>query len=114
MTDSATVASRPESTKPNILQRLEAYAEENPLATEYQLTDELEAEELLGAMAVMLRSMAEDVKHKADAKVLHDYARTYHQQVKHRTALNYIRGLTEDDELVFCGMKLVVPVILLQ
>jgi uncharacterized protein YjcR len=98
----------------NILERLERISVDEPERNEYQLTDESEAQAILTAMAASLMSLANDVKHKPDRQVLLDYAATYRLQVLHKTALNYFRKLTDDDALVIFGLRLTVPVILVQ
>lgn len=113
MTDSATLASRNASSGPNILERLEQISQEEPDRTEYQLTTETEAQELLTAMAAMLGKMALDVS-GTDRQVLKDYEATYRVQVINNTALDYFRQLTDEDQLEFCGLKITVPVIVLQ
>lgn len=113
MTDSATRASRKGSNAPNILARLEQISQQDPTRSEYQLTTETEAQELLTAMAAMLAKMAKDVA-GTDRQVLKDYEATYRVQVLNDTALDYFRTLNEEDQLEFCGLKIIVPAIVLQ
>lgn len=112
--DSATPASPTGSSGHNILERLERISVDEPERNEYQLTDEREAQAILTAMAASLKSLANDVKHKPDRQVLLDYASTYRLQVLRGTALQYFRTLTDDDALVIFGLRLTVPVILVQ
>jgi hypothetical protein len=117
MTDSAINVSKDESTtrEPrNVIERLEQYSQDHPEATTYQVTTELEAEELLGAMAVSLSSLANEVKDERDRGELLKYGKLYHQAVVQHRALDYNRGLTAEDELVIYGLKLQVPAIVLQ
>lgn len=117
MTESATTASPGGSRKAerlNVIQRLEAYAEDHPEATTYSITSEWEAEEILGAMALSLAALANDVKDKTDRAELTKYGKQYHLAVVERRALEFIRELTDDDELVIYGLKLQVPAIVLQ
>ena len=97
-----------------ILERLERYAAENPDATEYRLDTEIEAQQLLIAMAAALKLMSKDIEDRKDRQVLTNYANTYRQKVIHGKALEYIRELSEEDQLTIHGMKIVAPVIILQ
>lgn len=117
MTDSATNASKGELTAPeptNVIERLEQYSLDHPDATMYLITSEDEARQILGAMAVSLGMMANDVKDQDDRDELLKYARIYHRTVTEGSALAYIRALNEADELSIFGMRLAVPAIVLQ
>jgi hypothetical protein len=114
--DSATSAKRNESTPPteNVLDRLQRLAVENPDLVEYQLTTELEAQELLTAMAAMLKVMMKDVHHRGDKRTIQDYANQYRKAVIQGNAFGYIHELNSDDGLELFGLKITTGVAVLQ
>lgn len=116
MTDDATnVSESPSEARPShILDRLEVWAEDHPEATSYLLTSELEAEELLLAMAAALKLVSRDVNNIVDSDTARTYARTYRKAVTHRAALDYIRTLTKVDEIQIYGLKIEAPRVVLQ
>lgn len=97
----------------HILERLEQYATDNPIATEYRITSELEAEQLLVAMAAILKHNADAIDDPEDAKKLRQFAHLYKQKVQRNQALDYIRELNEMDQISLFGLKLTVPRIVL-
>lgn len=115
MADTVKSASNETSNNQNhILNRLEQYAEENPEKREYRITSELEAEQLLLAMAAILRSQARGMDDLKDARVLTQYAHIYKQKVQRNMAMEYIRELGEEESLYLFGLKLTVSPIVLQ
>jgi len=113
MADSVTSASQPQSSEPatsgHILARMEEYSEEHPEATSYLISTELEAEELLLAIAATLKHLMRDVKHRDDQAQIKKIGQQYRLAVVQNRALDYIRGLTGDDELEIYGLKITVP-----
>ena len=121
MTDSATGASPGDSTPPdsmtpsNIMERLELHKEENPTAMEYWIETELEAAELLTAMAASLQLLRKDPNPEiANSEVLADYARLYRRTVAQGKAINYLRNLTDSDAISVHGMRIRARRIVLQ
>lgn len=116
--DSVTDAKLNESKRPdereNILDRLQRLAVNDPDLTEYQLTTELEAQELLIAMAAMLKVMRKDVVGKKDKQLLNDYACQYRAAVIQGRALEYFRTLNAGDQLALFGLAITTPMIILQ
>jgi hypothetical protein len=114
--DSATSAKRNESTPPteNVLDRLQRLAVENPDLVEYQLTTELEAQELLIAMAAMLKVMIKDIHQAGDKRTIQDYANEYRLAVIQGKAFEYIHELNPDDEFELFGLKITTGVVVLQ
>lgn len=104
--------SPPPSANEHILDRLQRLAVENPDLAEYQLTTELEAQELLTAMAAMLKVMIKDVDHPDDKRQLKDYANEYRHAVIQGNALNYLHKLNPEDELELFGLKITTSVII--
>lgn len=113
--DSATDVSRKGSTAPNILERLELISLEQPEQTEYLVTTEIEAQEILTAMAASLTMIASGMDKGPDRQVITDYAAQYRLAVVRASGLELLRELAgnPDDELVIYGLKLTVPVIVL-
>jgi len=121
MTDSATNALPDDSTTPdnttpsNILERMELYKEENPTAVEYWIETEIEAAQLLIAMAATLDVLSNDVSYdKIGAEHLKDYARTYKATVRQGKAINYLRNLADTDAIAIHGMRIMARRIVLQ
>jgi hypothetical protein len=112
---SATDVSRKGSPAPNILERLELISLEQPEQTEYLVTTESEAQEILTAMAASLTMIASGMDKGHDRQVVTDYAAQYRLAVIRNSGLELLRELAgkPDDELVIYGLKLVVPVIVL-
>lgn len=99
------------SEREHILDRLQRLAVENPQLEEYQLTTEIEAQQLLLAMAAMLKELRKDVKHAEDREEIGQYARDYRLAVQEGRALEYLHGLNPDDELELFGLKITTSVI---
>lgn len=113
MTDSATGASPGDSMPPgnttpsNILERLEQFKEDNPTAMEYWIETEIEAAQLLIAMAASLKTLASDIKNDpAGVETFQNYARLYRRTVAQGKAINYLRNLTDTDSIAICGMRI--------
>jgi hypothetical protein len=102
----------PQSEREHILDRLQRLAVENPHLVEYQLTTEHEAQELLTAMAAMLKVMIKDVNHPTDKRELKNYANEYRHAVIQGNALTYLHKLNPDDELELFGLKITTSVII--
>jgi hypothetical protein len=116
MTDSATDVSPKGSSDLNVLERLELISLEQPEQTEYSVTTESEAQEILTAMAASLHSMSQSMAKGPDKRVLLDYAAVYRLSVIRNGSLELLRSITFDDEqddLVIWGLRLVVPAIVL-
>ena len=125
MTDDATPASSAPS-KPQtlehvpgatVIERMAAYREQNPEATEYSLSDETEAGQLLQMMADQIRAAMQLREHRRDRRRLNEMRQTEHAMRRafaEGRALHYIQSLAHDDELEIYGMKLVVPAVLLR
>ena len=116
MTDSATDVSPSGSSAPNILERLELISLEQPEQTEYLVTTESEAQEILTAMAASLHSMSQSMAKGPDKRVLLDYAAVYRLSVVRNASLELLRSITFDpdqDDLIIWGLKLQVPAIVL-
>lgn len=112
--DSAIDVSRKGSTEPNVLERLELISLEKPEQTEYLVTTESEAQEILTAMAASLTMIASGMDKGHDRQVVHNYAAQYRLAVVRASALDLFRELAGgDDELTIYGLKLVVPAIVL-
>lgn len=110
MADTVTPASKPTSSEvPKALERLAQYAEEHPEKNEYRITSELEAAEILTMLAATLKLGAKQTRDREYAKKLRDFSHVYKLQVKRGNALEYIRQLSEEEELVIYGMKLTAP-----
>lgn len=88
------------------------YSLEHPSRTEYQITTELEAQEILTAMAASLTMIASDMVNP-DRQVMLDFAATYRLAVVRKDALQLFRDIAGVDDLVIFGLKLTVPVIVL-
>lgn len=121
MTDSATSASLDDSTKTdnttpnNIMERLEIYKEQNPTAIDYWIETEIEAANLLVAMAACLDLLIADPDYKKiDTTSLKDYSRTYKATVRQGKALIYLRELADSDSIAVHGMRIRARRIVLQ
>ncbi len=90
-----------------ILDKIEGYSLMNPEATFYVVESELEAAQLLLAMAAMIRLTAKDVTSKLDRAQYLKVAREYRKAVIDGQALNKFRDMTEADQLELYGLKLV-------
>ena len=113
MMDSATDVSPSASPDLNIMERLEMYSLEHPQRTEYQVTTELEAQEILTAMAASLTMIASDMAEGPERRVMNDYAATYRLAVIRADALQLFRDIAGKDDLVIYGLTLTVPCIVL-
>ena len=113
--DSAIDVSRKGSTEPNVLERLELISLEKPEQTEYLVTTETEAQEILTAMAASLTMIATDMAKGPDRQVITDFAAKYRLAVVRASGLELLRELASDpdEQLVIYGLRLVVPVIVL-
>lgn len=116
MTDDVTnVSESPsEARLSHILDRMEVWAEDHPEATSYMLMSELEAEELLLAMAAALKLISRDVNNIVDKDIAQNYARTYRKVVVQGAAMDYIRTLNKSDEIEIYGLKIKAPRVVLQ
>ena len=90
------------------------YAEQNPLATEYYVETELEAQKILLAMAASIKHLVKDVKRNEDKATMLKFANQYRQAVIHSNALDYIRNMTEETQLEIYGLALKARRIILQ
>ncbi len=113
MTDSAMNASPADSPAPdntiprNILERMEAYKEQHPTAFEYWIEDEIEAAQLLVAMAATLDTLINDVNYdKIGSDHLKEYSRTYKSTVRQGKAISYLRNLADTDAIAIHGMRI--------
>lgn len=79
----------------------------NPDATFYEVQSELEAAQLLLAMAAMIKHTMKSVKSKLDRDQYKQVARDYRKAVNQGRALQKFRDMTEDDQLELYGLKLV-------
>jgi hypothetical protein len=121
MTDSAINASPgeslpPDSTTPkNIMDRLELYKEENPTAVDYWIETELEAANLLIAMAACLDVLMADPDYdKFGVEDLKTFSRTYKATVRQGKAIAYLRELADADSIAVHGMRIRARRIVLQ
>lgn len=121
MTDSATSASPggskpPDNTTPsNILERLESYKDDHPTAVDYWIETEMEAAQLLIAMAASLDSLAKDLEYdKVDAGHLTKFSRQYKAIVCQGKAINYLRNISDQEAIAICGMRIRARRIVLQ
>ena len=113
MTVSAIGVSKKGSDAPNILERLELISLEKPEQNEYQITTEEEAQQILTAMAASLTMIASDMADGPDKRVTLDYAASYRLAVVRNSAIELFREIAGKDDLVIYGLKLTVPVIVL-
>lgn len=95
----------------HILERLEAladqYAEEcKPKPWLYVIKDEEEAEQLLVAMAAVIKITVQDVHNALDRRTYLDVAAGYRKAVLQGKALQCFREMTEDDQLELWGLTL--------
>ena len=97
----------------HILERIEQYAEDHPDATEYIIHDELEAEQLLLAMAATIKLTAKSVRNAMDKTLYLEIANKYRKAVIQQKALETFRAMTEDDQLELHGLKLLAPTIII-
>ncbi len=113
MTASVTDVSPSASPDLNIMERLELYSLEHPSRTEYLVTTELEAQEILTAMAASLTMIASGMEKGPDRQVMLDFAAQYRLAVVRKDALQLFRDIAGKDDLVIYGLTLTVPVIVL-
>ena len=92
----------------HILERLEDYAEEHPEATEYRISSELEAEQILLAMAATIKHTSSSIRNKMDKSLYLEIANKYRVAVIGGKALETFRAMTEEDQLELYGLKLTV------
>lgn len=104
------------SSSGHVLQRIEAFKAEHPEATEYLITTELEAEQVLLAIAATLKCILDDV-HDRDSKAeIKKIGQQYRLAVVQGRALDFIREIAAADEtaLEIHGVRIVVPPKVLQ
>lgn len=110
MVDSAINASRNESIEADglsIIERIEQFAEENPKAKQYWIDSELEAAEILVAMAASLKLLLNDENNDEEGrKTLNHYASEYRRNVAQGKALQYFRSLSDRDALEIYGLRI--------
>jgi hypothetical protein len=116
MTEDATpVSPKPSRARSDhVLERIEQWAEENPEATEYILTGEDEAAQVLLAIAATIKLTARGIENQRDKALYMAHARRFRQRVVKGEALECFREMTEDDQLELYGKVLVAPRIVLQ
>lgn len=90
-----------------ILDKIQGYSLMNPDATFYEVQSELEAAQLLLAMAAMIKETKNAVKNKFDRATYEQVARDYRAAVQQGRALQKFRDMTEEDQLELYGLKLV-------
>lgn len=103
-----------ESRSDHILEQMEQYAEDNPLATEFYLENEEQAAQILLSMAASIKHLVKDVKHKEDQRHMVTIANQYRKAVIHNRALELFCNMTDEDQLEMYGLKLLVRRIVLQ
>ena len=113
MADSVTPASKPESREPGaalILERLEAYKQQNPNVQAYYLTSEEEARDLLIAMVGTFELILKDPKfdNEASRAEIGKYQRQYHDAIQSGECLVFFRELADHEQLSLYGMQLKV------
>lgn len=113
MTDSATSASSCDSETPanttpkNIMERIELYSQQNPNDPDYWIENELEAANLLVAMAACLDLLIADPDYENfDVDDLREYSHTYKKNVRQGKALQYLRELEDSDSIAVHGMRI--------
>lgn len=91
-----------------ILDRLEEYALENPDETDYWIETELEAEQILLAMAAVIKQTIKitPTLTSHDKQMMRDVANKYRHAVKQGQARQLFRDMTEHDQLELRGMRL--------
>ena len=89
------------------LAAIEAHAAAFPDATLYEITTELEAAQILLAMAAMIKVTARDVLNVIDKSTYLEVASAYRKAVNQGKALRTFAAMTEDDQLELYGLKLV-------
>lgn len=91
-----------------VLERLEAWVEENPGATEYWIETELEAEQILLGMAAVIHQtmLAPTDLTQHDRRTLQDMANRYRLAVSQGRGLQTFREMTDEDQLHFMGVRL--------
>jgi hypothetical protein len=108
MADTVKPALKPTSSEPgHILERLEQFAADNPMESEYRITSELEAEQLLIAIAAVVKNNAEGIDDPKAAQKLRNIAHLYKQKVQRNQALEYLRELSDEVQLEIYGLKIV-------
>lgn len=97
----------------HVLETMELWAAEHPMATEYVLTSELQAEQLLLAMAAVIAHTSKDIRNAMDKRMYLDIASQYRKAVIDQSALQLFQEMTEEDQLELYGLKITVRTILL-
>lgn len=96
----------------NIIERIEQYAAEHPEATEYRITTEAEAAQILLAIAAVLKHLRRDVHNDREGRAkLKKIGQEYRLAVAQGKALEYIFSMTEEDQLEIRGLVLVVDLV---
>ncbi len=91
-----------------ILSRIEEYALDNPDATEYWIETEIEAEQILLAMASVIKLQIKNTPTLSshDKAMMRNIARKYKVAVREAKAGQLFRDMTEDDQLELRGLRL--------
>lgn len=97
-----------ESNHMNIMERLEAFKDENPNAKYYFVSTEIEAAEILIAMAAALKLASQDLNDDDSIETMKEYARIYRAKTFQGKALEYLMTLSKADKLSIFGMELAV------
>ena len=97
-----------------IADRMSAWAKDHPDAEEYSITTENEAAELLVAIVAAAEMQLAGQKKNATYHEQMRYLAEMQQAATQGDALDYIRTLTMEQELQFVGLRIVVPLIVLQ
>ena len=102
----------------HVLERLEAWVEDNPTASVYWIDTEYEAAQILVAMAAALKVAGDSIEDRtgADKAVLQRFARRYRQAASTGRALQFLREIDGDPEnqLELYGVQLRAARILVQ
>ncbi len=98
----------------NIIERIEKWIAEHPEATEYWIETETEAEQILLAMAAVIRLSAKGVGDRNAKRMMRDQANQYVQAVQNNAALELFRNMTEADQLELYEVRLRARSIALQ
>ncbi|MGI9251137.1 MAG: hypothetical protein ACR2PR_08065 [Pseudohongiellaceae bacterium] len=111
MTDSAINASQNESMNlgpTGILKQVEAYAQENPTATEYWIDNEFAAAAILSAMAASLKHVRKTTGTLAGAEAaeLKKFEQIYRHKCAVGEALLYFRTIDDDEALEIFGLRI--------
>lgn len=117
MTDAATPASTKPSDLPSeehILKRIEEYAETNPGDRKWEVPDEKAAADLLVVIAAQVRRASRTVKEEAARRPYRRAEAEYRRAAANGRAMEYIRGMTEETQLVIYGLQIVCPPVIIQ